>query len=732
MHSIADPVKHVKVVEALVAVSDFLAQQEAGIPSESLAQPDQPRPLELLDHFGPIYCEVLESAGPERAAGRAAAAGGLCRLFCRLTDPVPLVVLQYVYAVVARELEDNPTSTAGLEMIANCGPLFALALPGSHGLIPYFLSAIKTILDGAKSAADVPDATLRNCITIVCSLLCFPSHFESLSIPVQMNRYPLPLKTRSVLTANDLLDQLATLLSKLLAVVVKAEHVFMVLCGLTVSVMAECRSALHGPPGSAAKALTNIIQRCAHEDPDIAIGALHCLGALAMDLAALQSHDASLIPLVLVGLSNLVIGQITSAESDKKFQMVIPTMVALFECLEEWALVSPPSVISMPSVNRILFSAIELGIFGGDKSAPSSSTASGGSKKKVRESSAPILSTPSSGALGDGGGTADGEQDEAVLHRPRASHGSREVSEAAEVLLRSMLNLHAQWPGPGGPEMTGTVLREASGGDEESDVNQVYYFANGSIVSLVPGPGERTVRMLIRDETDRFAWDARALFDDETVQRSLLPMPVPAASASSTGSGGAPTVSPSKSSAAAKVSNRAVREPPVWHAEEEGQRGVDKMDELLSYLNEVYDDCHYEDDTIEIAEEIKPLVEETARLMDKQQEAIENASLSERKMELATLPVSAPPTEPGHWRRLLLSHFNMVDYDQRAMFAMLESGTPLQRSINTLDTKRAREAFKFGWLCVCFFCLSQKISSFQGFFFFFGFVPSSFVNGEAF
>ncbi len=672
LNTISDPVRHAKATEALACVVDYLVQQEAGIPLESLSQPDQPRPLELLDQFGALLCETLE-CGDDRMAGRATAAGALCRLFCRQTDQVPLVVLQFVYSVIAKELEERPCSLTTFEIIANCGPFFSLALPGAHGMIPYFMHAIKMIVD-SKAVTEVPDGCLRNCITIVCSLICFPSHFPKLAPPVSMNTFALPLKTRGVMKAEDLLEHVNLLLAKLQAFVTKSEHVFMVMCGLTVSVMSESRSGLNGQ-GHAAKWLTNIIQRASNPDPDVAVGALHCLASLAMDLVSISKYDANLITLTLSGISNMVIDVISTFESDKKAQMCVPAVVAAFEVLEEWALVVPSSVVGNPTVNKALFTAIELGIFGTKMSSSADKAVSG--KKKVRETVA--------GAAGE-----KLEEEGFSALRAKPSHGSREISEAAEVLLRSMLNLHAQWPGPGGPEMTGTSLREISDPDKEDDTNHVYFFANGSIVSLIPS-ADRAVRMIVRDETDRFAWDARVMFDDESVIKSLQPLPAPSWTAASPSRGGAPD---------GKSKQRPLKEPPAWHGDEDSSKG-DKVEELLKYLGEVYDDCQYEADTIQVADEIKPLVEETARLMDKQQETMEAAArTTERNSEALPLMAANAPTEPAHWSRLLLSHFNMVDYDQRAMFAMLESGTPLQRSINTLDTKRAREAFKVGVIYV--------------------------------
>lgn len=88
--------------------------------------------------------------------------------------------------------------------------------------------------------------------------------------------------------------------------------------------------------------------------------------------------------------------------------------------------------------------------------------------------------------------------------------------------------------------------------------------------------------------------------------------------------------------------------------------------------------------------------------MDKQQEIMSGASARDTDAGdgVLALPVALSRTDAFHNARLLLSHFNMVDYDQRAMFSMLECGTPLQRSINTLDAKRAREAFKIGLIYV--------------------------------
>ncbi len=172
-----------------------------------------------------------------------------------------------------------------------------------------------------------------------------------------------------------------------------------------------------------------------------------------MDLQCISAYDAALVPLTLIGLSNTVIGVISTAESDKKAQLCVPAVVAAYEVLEEWALVVPSAVVASPPVNKALFAAIEVGIFGTKLS--SGGTDKGAAKKKLRDT------VPA-------GEKAAGEEEGLSSMRARPSHGSREVSEAAEVLLRSMLNLHAQWPGPGGPEMTGTRPRQ--GGRDEPRV----------------------------------------------------------------------------------------------------------------------------------------------------------------------------------------------------------------------------------------------------------------------
>jgi hypothetical protein len=652
LNGVSDPQKHCRLAEAIVNVADHLVYLEAGIPSEALARPDQPRPLELLDVFGPLLCETLE-AGDELNAGKAVAIGGFCRLLCRRGDRIPLVVLEYVYSVLARELEKSPTSPPSCAIIANCGPLFALCLPGGMGLIPYFLHAVKLIL-GQLGETEVPDMCVRNCVTVICSLICFPSQFPDLSLAVSFPNFALKLtKGTNVLTAPDLQNHVAELLAIALGKVSKAEHVFMVICGLTASIMNDCRAHTHTT--RVQENFTKIIQFCSAEDVDVAQGALRCIGDLAMDVKSIMAFDKSLVQVVILGLSNVIMEQLTSAASDKKYQLRVPAVVSAFEALEEWALAVPGPIVSNPGVNKALFTAIEMGIFG---------VVGAGGKKKGKEASLANL-----------------------YQTGNPTHGAKQVAQVAEVLLRSMLNLHAQWPGPGGPDLTGTVLKEGKEEDEPS----VYYFANGSVVSLVPlAEDQKAVRMIIRDESDRFAWNAKAVFDDSTVEKSLVPLPEAAIMSSTSGV--------SLSGHRSKV-NRGPREPPAWK-EGEVVEGVDKVDELLKYLGEVYDDCHYENDNINVADEIKPLVEQTAGLMEKQEVAMGAAAMDKAAMEPLALPAAVEVSDSHHWARLLLSHFNMVDYDQRAMFSMLESGAPLQRSINTLDTKRAREAFKIGVIYV--------------------------------
>lgn len=667
MNTITQPTHHAKVVEALVCVSDYLLQQEAGVPFESLSNPQQPKPLELIDMFGPILCEALQLPS-EFDAGRALAAGGLCRLFCRQTDAVPVAILQYIYGMLAKELEENPLSQTSVEILANTGAIFALDLPGAVVLIPTYIQALKVHAD-RDASKDTDLMPVRGCIWALCSLVCFPSYFKNLQIP----RAAGP-----AMTSPELKGEITSLLSKMTSptskFVCKPETIFMILCGLTAFVLNEARcgdSLSFILRNTVPQFVSTIIARVFDSSDDVAIGASHCLATLANDQAALPP---SLVVQAVQGLADACVAYFTSVSSgDGKVPLRPLVAIAALECLEEWVLAVPASVVEQPAINKALFNAIELGLLG--MSLPKGPSAH---EKKGGKSKAPVHTF-------------------ATL-RAAPLHGSKEVAEVAEVLLRSLLNLQDQWPGPGGPELTGTALTE---GSQMEDVASTYYFANGSIMSLVPLTApekerERPVRLIVRDEADRYAWDAQVVFSDPEGSVKKLP--------TAGGGGGSLAPPPSSSGGAAKSYKRKPREPPSW-VPDENIADVDKVEEMLKYLSEVYEDCPFNPDAIVVADEIKTLVEQTAWLMDRQQEVIASkVDLLQQESSKAddglNLPTAVPVSDAVHWSRLLLSHFNMVDYDQRSMFSMLDCGMPLQRSVNTLDTKRAREAFKVGLIYV--------------------------------
>ena len=670
LSAVRDVSNFAKSIEALVYIVDFLIQVEGAVPFEALAN-TQNRPLLLIDVFGPLLCEIIMQSGGEiLIPGKSIAFGALCRILCRQTDSVPEVILEYVYSVLARELESNPLSPTTYEIIGNCGAIFSLALPGAQKLIPYFLAAIKTIAEFSKN--DVPDNCWRNSVAIVSSLICFPDHFKDLNIAVDAKKLSPKLNNIKSLHGQELKDLVSELLIKLIGRVSKPEHAVNVLCGLTVFIMNECRvSSSMASKKLVSEFVSAIIQRCSSDNTEVCRGALQCMATLAMDCSTLEAFDPGLLHLSVQGVANAITARLL-ASSGTPGSLQVASVITSFETLEEWTLSVPSNVIQHHTVSRSVFAAIEMGLLG-QQLQPSAFA-----EDKTRKGKKSVPEVKSFATL-----------------RSNPAHGSKEVAEVAEVLLRSMLNLHCHWPGPGGPELTGTMVRET--GETENDENSesnVYYFANGSIVTLVPPAGDQPksqVRVLVRDEADRYAWDAEAQFDDGSNKKSL-PLP----------QDGLIIEEPSKHHQTQRAFRREFKEPPTWKPEE-NSKGVDKVDELLKYLGESYDDCKYQSDTIEIASEIKHLAEETARLMDSQQTEIDKATTEGRKSSLNSGNDGEPfdsAKDSNHWTRLFLSHFNFVDYDQRQWFAMLESGTPMQRSINTLDTKRAREAFKIGVIYV--------------------------------
>ena len=179
-NTIRSPSIHVAVLKTLWMVISLIMWKEDHVPYQETLEADRPEFLRVIDLFGPLLfsaCDLPESF----VDGKAEAYKILCRMFCRHhIRPLPNFLLSHFYAVLQQGLVTRDSKNAVQnEILRNSSNIFNLGLSGSNLLIPYYLQEIRRVLTGEGRSTDVKERA----VIILCSLICFSSHFGDTEIP---------------------------------------------------------------------------------------------------------------------------------------------------------------------------------------------------------------------------------------------------------------------------------------------------------------------------------------------------------------------------------------------------------------------------------------------------------------------------------------------------------------------------------------------------------------------
>ena len=557
---------------------------------------------------------------------------------------MPVTLLTYVYGIIARPLEDAPTSKVAFEIIEHSSNIFNLFLPGANVLIPYYLHAIKQLADG-YATLQLPTKVRHNMIAITASLICFPNFFRDLTIPVKLKVNFRSQQSDSIRFL-ELKEVISQLLKQMLAHEDDKEHKAMLLYANCVLILEELHNASAPNASLVNQALNDILVHTKHEERTVnnaALDSITTLAAVYDKWNALNGLDS--VQLVVLYLANNIIEHSTRPQLDL-------VMEQTFDSLRDWLLLTPPTLLDDPKLRKRVFTAAEVGLCGEEIESKDSN-------ENRTERAAKLLSKP--------------------------SHGMPKMQEAAERFLLQVLNNYSQFPSPAGPAAMNSTMDELDDTSEtEKDV--IYWKMNGEyVISTVPLSlnNEPVVRLFVRNKTGLYSWEATSQYDDFS---DKTPLPIRHTSEDR------PSVVDSKPSQHSSSSNWDPQNLPEWK-EDGGFIDEDRVDHLLKHLSHVHQENFATNDISD-----KTFSEQCGKVQEAlEKQAKVTASEQSSKVAVASLATPEVALNPFHYCRLFLSQLNICDYDHRDLYKLLERGKAVSRTISSrLDEKFGRYVAKIG------------------------------------
>eukprot|EP01102_Stenamoeba_stenopodia_P015219 TRINITY_DN516_c0_g1_i1.p1 TRINITY_DN516_c0_g1~~TRINITY_DN516_c0_g1_i1.p1 ORF type:complete len:1485 (+),score=330.88 TRINITY_DN516_c0_g1_i1:382-4836(+) len=718
VNSINDPNIHAEAISCITEVVQILMNAETSVPYQETLDESRPQPLSLINIFGPWLFECCAIPSDSHIKGKADAYGTLCRLIVRKhTHTLPLKLLSHFYGIIHRGLLTSSNTIVSWAILTNANNIFNLALPGANILIPYFLREAKCVL--GPSANPTPPAQVKlKSIMILCSLLCYPNHLSGVSMPVEDTQIGGPKEIKFP----DLKKQLYQLLLDTANSDPVPDHKISCIWGICVYVLEELFHVPGLPINDAVKALLGF---CTHSDYSVARAALDSLSCISYSYKTLKEVDETVIEHVVETLCNNIIKTIVDSQINRSFGVKENIIADHFYCLLDWFMYGHPAYIfDKPEIANKVCQAIELGLVGQKAlsvlptaQAPEKEVSKSKDKSKDKKKRMSVRETPEKQDSKKATTTAD---DDDSAPRLNPSHGSVIICEAAEILWMHLLSFLQNFPSKEGIDIHSSLVTEQDDNMEHDPSTTYYVFNDCLLFSLlqVPHPsGGTAARIILRDQTGKYAWDSLLTYDNPN--NKLIEPAAPLFRDSNV-----PEVyvaPPDPELSKLPLYSREYRQKPKFSAEV-NLSTVDQLDQLLEYLSETSPDCLIFPELKQNLNipapslpEYGPRVKVTQAALleqaseDQQVVVAKKANKPQSEYWMIKPPDPPTPNSQSHFCRMLLNHLGFLVFDRRDCFAELENSPRFLRSLAQLDKTMGREMLKIGVIYVAHGQDDQKI-----------------------
>ncbi|KAF9964855.1 Ral GTPase-activating protein subunit alpha-2, partial [Mortierella alpina] len=674
------PLVKTEVMLCLIDVWDLLNQTRTCQSLDATVIPP-------LYDFAPWFFEAAKSSS-DGGVGLPAIYGGLCRMMSRRFDQdfdPEYYRLFYESVIQGLRLDD---SMIGHSILANSSRLFTLSLPGSHILVMPFLNAIRQMLLKDGHLRDGVNHYIRKqAIAILCSVSMLFYDFENgmpggQSQPSQRCTDGLSgadlLSYKTTFTRLVLDLTLAEASVKPLGKFWDTHSMLIQLCGMLV-VNEWCSNLASCDIGMESELLVLILEHLYWTEPSIVQSTVEVLTTLS---GMYQDHEDNGWMILEMVLSHLL----SAMQEHLKLFLNEPrrgNMIASFyRCLTDWLMVIPSNIFSETELSRWTFELIEIGLLSAVESNPESE------RKKALQAakqlhqqtqqqlqqlqlSATRERRPSLKHTGkaifqhhrvmiNNGPTTDADVEQHIVkesaeatlthlvhflnHSPSFYGADRPlVSLGMESSHGTNKNSHGSSSRSSNGNSSGSKSTRSSGTDGQTgkvgdlDNQKVFALNDSILITLEEVPctkqGIHRTRVIIRDETGRYAWDSEIFFREvlELEENPARPRsstqraPGSRLSERFNSSGrrrkkemasqliwregvkiredeiyhAKPRVG-SSSSSSSGVSLRSISygsEPPLWETTAPKGLDGDRLDHLLHYIGEQHPDCLFDGKT---------------------------------------------------------------------------------------------------------------------------------------
>ena len=727
VNSIADTVIHAQIYKYLIELYDIMVKirNNQGVSVDNLSTPSPPEYVPPFTIFAP-WCFRALVLPDTYQRGKLYALRLLCLLTVRPQDsPLPKTHLVQFYKVLHTGLTSADPDTL-YNIVRFTGPrFFSLGLPGYSLYLFDYLSAANTII----SSQELKGVPRTEAVSIVGSLLSYPSMLPSLNILL-----PDPSQL-SLVNSKDLQDQVIAVLLK----AGKKEPVGLArciaLCSLGMFVYRELVHETFHP--KLKEAITVLLAALKFNNKAVAQVASDMLMLLSEQVDKLLVYHPDLprkiVEVLSRSLSCLLPRPETSAQITAEDRRLLLSLLA---CLGEWCMKLPLRALTQVqedsrSLLHHVFEALLTGVNTGNKINVSSPVGNidkdfdpdihdDNLKGEVWNMSSPakIKSRSQSRELLDGVNIP--------LLQPDSGPAGV-VQLAARTILSHLVNHLHHFPQAVGASSLSSQVSEHDDvptllGESDLSIDtfqssniQLFVLNNTTLLSLVEIPsldpigefstGSSQVRVILRDISGKFSWDASILYTPAT---SAPPMssadhePVLWSQVSSS------VVSPPRHT----IRHRPASELPTH---ETSAPDLDQLDDLLQYLGhtspELLSIPGHSLNTLSSWSGIDKEVESdiissviSQRNMD--QDHLSRQNYQPHRVEART--VSAPESEarydhhnqPFTLARILFQQLGLSAWDKRPHIHLVNKTEQLVRELKHLDTQKGRETHKIAVIYV--------------------------------
>ncbi|KAF7726352.1 Ral GTPase-activating protein subunit alpha-1 [Apophysomyces ossiformis] len=488
---IEGPQNYAVAVNCVVDILDNLVWIRAHQPYRNI-------PIPALYEFTPWLFQATELPKSYNI-GRAAAIGCLCRLIGRKPEEtVPISYYAHFYKAVLKGLasDDNVIVQA---IVKNSERIFSVPLPGVYILIPPFIDAIEKQLLDDTVAREVASNVRKSCITILGSLISMSNRLSSVEISVE--EYNMEW-IRGFDGKKFCFADVKIWLKNLLVRLVNAE---------TPSVKTEEDAETHCMLlGALCSLILDELLACQESQRDI----VHECLLLLLDHLYWCSIPVIIVQEVLTRVIDALFVHMKSYERNSKAGrglFLFKENEMQLNCLLEWLMIIKPEVLSDTELCQLVFDVIEFAIHvsseGGEKILPHTPVERSSHVKKKEQPFKFKLLAEKRPAL----------HNEHVDMMIGSDDDQGYVKESAEAVLYHLLHHFNNFPPPYGPAtIQSTIVGPGVATEEKSDIEyhqyQYFSFNDTTIIAFIELPQTETQgsqsRIIIRDLTGRYAWDA--------------------------------------------------------------------------------------------------------------------------------------------------------------------------------------------------------------------------------